>query len=165
MHEEQQGQQYDVYLGIGSNLGERAENVLLATSKISKILNVKFVSLSTLYETKGSTPQHKYINAVCKVTTTLEPKVLFEHIAEIEKQIDLKFGNVSKPKENLRIIDIDILHYGSLLYEQHGIKIPHPEWRSRMFVLYPLSQLTPKIKCGPQEFDLRKEIERLLKGK
>lgn len=130
-----------VYLGIGSNLGEREENCLKAVRALTeKGIIVKKVS--TLYETEpwGVKEQPDFINFAVEAETDLFPGVLLQVIKEIEKQM----GRAETYKWGPRIIDIDILFYDDLIYDSTELKIPHPLMHERGFVLLPLSEIAPE---------------------
>lgn len=143
-----------VYLGIGSNLGNREDNCLRA---IKTLMNKGIIvrRRSSLYETEpwGVKGQPFFINMAIEAETDLPPERLLWLIKEIEKEM----GRTETYKWGPRIIDIDILLYNDLIYEAPDLKIPHPFMHEREFVLNPLSEIAPD-KTHPV---LRKTISEL----
>jgi 6-pyruvoyltetrahydropterin/6-carboxytetrahydropterin synthase len=131
-----------VYLGLGSNLGDREANLRHALGLLST--NVKIEKISPVYDTMpiGITDQPRFLNLVCKGTTLLSPSNLLTCVKSIEKQM----GRVSGPRNSLRPIDIDILFYGDFVVETPELVIPHSRLQERAFVLAPLTDITPKLK-------------------
>jgi len=130
------------YLGLGSNLGEREENLRQALSLLS--LKVKLEDVSSVYETEpvGFKEQPLFLNLACRVTTNLSPEKLF-HLA---KDIETRMGRVPSKQRNLpRLIDIDILFYDNRIMETPNLTIPHPRLHDRAFVLIPLAEIAPNL--------------------
>ncbi len=131
-----------VYIGIGSNLGERNENCLKAIERLnSKGIIVK--KQSSLYETEpwGVKDQPKFINMVIEAETVLTPEKLLKTLKNIEKE----FGREETYKWGPRIIDLDVLLYDDLTIDEPDLKIPHPHMLERDFVINPLSEISPEI--------------------
>lgn len=137
----------EVYLGLGSNLGDSQSQLQKAFEKISSLPDVSFCKMSSLYKTSpvSSLPQNFFINAVCYIRTQLSVLSLFAYTQEIEKNL----GKIKKPKDHPRMMDIDIIFYGEQNYRDVELTIPHPEWKNRLFVLIPLAELDPnrKVRC------------------
>ena len=133
---------YDVFIGIGSNLGNREDNCNDAIHQISKS-GIEIIARSSMYETEpwGITDQPKFINMVVRVGTDLEPSELLMELKAIEK----KMGRLDAAKWGPRVIDLDILLYGDLVVDEPGLKVPHPHMFERDFVLKPLSEIAPEI--------------------
>ena len=133
----------DVFLGLGSNLGEREENIQGAIDSIDNITGVRVVLSSSLIETEpvGITDQPEFINAAIKTETSLSPQELFSSLVEIEKSM----GRVRTIRWGPRIIDIDILLFGGRIIENDYLIIPHPEMTKRSFVLMPLAEIAPEV--------------------
>jgi len=130
-----------VYLGLGSNLGRREENLHKALELIGEKTGNVLVS-SSVYETEpwGFEAEHRFLNMVIKLETKLVPSDLLEVLLEIEKSM----GRVrDKKKYSSRVIDIDILFYEDLDIAYHNLKIPHPYIQDRRFVLVPLVEIAP----------------------
>jgi len=130
------------YLGLGSNLAERKENLRQALSLLSQ--KVKLQEVSSIYETEpvGFKEQPRFLNLACRITTNLPPEKLF-HLA---KDIEIRMGRVPSKQRNLpRLIDIDILFYDNKIMETPNLTIPHPRLHDRAFVLIPLAEIAPNL--------------------
>ena len=90
-----------------------------------------------------------------RVETPLTPKELFDKLQEIEQSL----GKTPKPKQMPRPIDFDLLFYGTLVYADSELTIPHPHWRERLFVLVPLSDLTDTLSIEGESFKLKDLIQ------
>lgn len=144
-----------VYLSIGTNMGNRAANLELVHSLISR--NIGIVSKeSSIYETAawGVENQEDYYNQVLCVKTALEPTVLLHKCQVIEQ----KMGRVRMLKWEPRIIDIDILFFNDLVLQEKELKIPHPLLQERNFVLKPLCEIAMEWKHP----ELNKTVQELL---
>jgi len=132
---------HNVFLGLGSNLGNKEENILKAVELIDKRIG-KVVSLSSFFNTEpfGFISGNDFLNAACKVSTEHTPsKILF-----LTKNIEKELGRTVKSSDGLyedRIIDIDILMYDDLVFENEELIIPHPHMHKRLFVLEPLAEI------------------------
>jgi len=132
-----------IFLGLGSNLGDRMANLLAAIEHL-RAARVIPVRSSSCYETEpvgGPSGQDKYLNAVIEVTTSLEPAELLD----VCKRIERALGRRSGPRCSPRPVDIDILLWGSRLVREPGIEIPHPDMTARAFVLIPLDEIAPEV--------------------
>lgn len=131
-----------VYLGLGSNLGDREANLRRALELLSA--NVKVAKVSPTYDTApvGNTDQPRFLNLVCEAKTPLSPP----HLLGFIKDIETKMGRVNGPPNSPRPIDIDILFYGDLVLETSALVIPHPHLTERVFVLAPLADIAPDFK-------------------
>jgi GTP cyclohydrolase-4 len=129
------------YLGLGSNLGEREENLCQALTLLSAKVNLEEVS--SIYETEpvGFKKQPLFLNMVCRITTNLPPEELF-HFA---KEIETSMGRIPSFPNAPRIIDIDILFYDNKIMETQNLAIPHPRLHDRAFVLIPLAEIAPDL--------------------
>lgn len=132
-----------VFLGLGGNIGNTQSIFESALQEIAQIEGVFDLQCSSFYQTSpvSSILQPEFLNAVCSFFTVLSPKELFQATQAIEK----KLGKVPKPKEAPRVIDLDILFFGSEVYSDDELQIPHPRWAERRFVLVPLSELIEEI--------------------
>ncbi|GHT77143.1 2-amino-4-hydroxy-6-hydroxymethyldihydropteridine diphosphokinase [Bacteroidia bacterium] len=131
---------HTVYLALGTNLGDKNVNLLIAIAKIAEKIGI-FSAVSSVYETEawGYSSENTFLNMVVKVETTLQPLELLEVTQAIEKKI----GRTEKTKTTYqdRIIDIDILLYDDLKYQSEKLTIPHPHYRERPFVWEPLQEI------------------------
>ena len=134
---------HQVYIGIGSNLGNKRENYLEALERIAKLPKTRIIKESSVYESQPHGDSKEwYINGVIEIETELKPEMLLKKFKNIERAMGRK--KVRK-KWGARIIDIDILLYDSLVMNKKSLKIPHPEMHQRKFVLIPLSELAPQV--------------------
>jgi len=130
-----------VYLCLGSNLGEREENLCQALTLLSPKVNLEEVS--SVYETEpvGYKEQPLFLNVVCRITTNLPP----EELLHLAKDIETTIGRVPSFPNAPRIIDIDILFYDTKIMETQNLTIPHPRLHDRAFVLIPLAEIAPDL--------------------
>lgn len=145
-----------VYIGIGSNLGDRKANCTRAI-ELLKASGIVITKESSMYETEpwGVKEQPDFINMAVKAVAVLKPKELLDVLKAIEK----KMGRIPAERFGPRIIDLDILLYDSLVVDEPDLKIPHPLMHEREFVLRPLSEIAPEV-VHPA---LKKTVLRLLK--
>lgn len=131
-----------VYLGLGTNLGNKEQNLNNAVKSISMRIG-DIVRLSSFIVTKprGFESKNNFLDAVVLVDTNYSPNELLEKTQEIE--IDLGRFEKSSSTYSDRVIDIDILFYDQLIINQLTLKIPHPLIIERDFVLIPLSEIAP----------------------
>jgi 2-amino-4-hydroxy-6-hydroxymethyldihydropteridine diphosphokinase len=132
-----------VFLGLGTNLGNREKNLNDAFNDIREQIG-KVLEASSVYETEpwGFQSESKFLNIVIKVETGLSPSMLLEAILLIE----LRLGRVRSGNQfSSRIIDIDILLYEDQVIDKRELKIPHPKLHERMFVLVPLVEIEPDL--------------------
>lgn len=131
------------YIGFGSNLGELQKNLFLAKEKIGALVDVNSLRFSPLYYSEPLTHdgecQPWYLNAVFEITTILSPHALFDALKTIEHEM----GRRSREKWAPRIVDLDLLFYGDMIYADDVLRIPHQEVTNRRFVLKPLNDLAP----------------------
>lgn len=130
------------YLCLGSNLGEREENLRQALTSLS--LKVNLEEVSSIYETEpvGYKKQPLFLNLVCRITTNLPP----EELLHLAKEIETRMGRVPSGQINSpRPIDIDILFYDNKIMETQNLTIPHPRLKDRAFVLIPLAEIAPGL--------------------
>lgn len=132
-----------VYIGLGSNLGDRKSNLRSAYGHIAKIKEVQPVRLSRFYETApaGGPPQPLFLNAVLDMETALSP----HHLLERFQHIETLMGRVRTVKWGPRTVDIDILLYGNTIVDDEQLKIPHPLMHARLFVLEPFVEIAPDV--------------------
>jgi dihydroneopterin aldolase/2-amino-4-hydroxy-6-hydroxymethyldihydropteridine diphosphokinase len=150
----------DIYIALGSNLGDRAGNLLRAL-QLLPAWGVHIKKVSDFLETKayGVTDQPDFLNAVARVETRLEPEQLLQVLLQVEKAL----GRVRKRHWGERNIDLDLLLYGNLVYQSKTLTLPHPDMLNREFVLAPLAQIAPDLVhpvAGKTIQDLCKELER-----
>ena len=147
-----------VYLSIGTNLGQREENLKRAIKMIGA--EAGFVqALSSVYETEPwkMTTNNLFLNMAIKIETALNPHILLKTLLEIE-------NNMGRSRESSgyssRIIDVDILFFNDLIINDKNLIIPHPFIPHRRFVLEPLAEIAPQL-IHP---DSGKSVESLLES-
>ncbi len=144
-----------VYLGLGSNLGDRAENLAQAIAGLATA-GVHVVRRSSLYATEpvGAGPQHWFLNCVVEASTELMPRQLLR----ATQQVECDLGRRRSLRHAPRTVDIDILLYGASVVSLPDLEIPHPRIAERRFVLVPLREIAPSLR-HPK---LRRTIAELL---
>jgi 2-amino-4-hydroxy-6-hydroxymethyldihydropteridine diphosphokinase len=129
------------YVGLGSNLGDRAAYLLLGLSALSRLPKTHLLRLSPVYETDPvGPPQPPYLNMVAELETELSPKGLLAEMLRVEKAL----GRERRERWGPRTLDLDLLLYGDLVLEEAGLSVPHPRLHERAFVLVPLLDLLPE---------------------
>ena len=138
---------HQVYLGLGSNLGDREENIRKAISLIDERVG-KVLRQSSLIETEpwGFESSNRFLNAVILCETTLTPRQVLKATQKIERELGRKkklIANGQQPRANYkdRPIDIDILLYDDLTVDEPDLKIPHPLMHERDYVMIPLNEI------------------------
>jgi 2-amino-4-hydroxy-6-hydroxymethyldihydropteridine diphosphokinase len=130
-----------IYLGLGSNQGDRRLNLEKAIRLLSAAINID--ERSSIYETEPEDykEQPDFLNMVISATTQLEPVPLLKFAKKIEVEMGRKpdFSNAPRP------IDIDLLFYGNKAFESPELIIPHPRLTSRAFVLVPMNEIAPQF--------------------
>lgn len=132
-----------VYLGLGSNVGEREEMLQAAIDRLhSRELRIE--RISSVYETEpqGWRSQRWFLNLVAEARTDLFPRQLLGRIAKIEQELGRRRMLANGP----RTIDIDILFFGGFVMETPELTIPHPRIAERRFVLEPMVELAPALR-------------------
>lgn len=130
----------EVYLLLGTNLGDRAANLEIAISNLRDNIG-KINKLSRIYETAawGKTNQPAFYNQVVSLTTNFPPQILLKRLLAIEA----KMGRQRLEKWGERLIDIDILFIGKQIIDSIELQVPHPEIHNRRFTLEPLVEIAP----------------------
>jgi len=123
-------------------MGDRQAFLRKATELIGKRI-APVITASSTYETQswGKTDEPDYLNQVLFLKTNMEPRKILDEILNIEKDL----GRIREIKWGSRVIDIDILFYGSAIIHEPGLNIPHPELHRRMFTLIPLNEVAPDL--------------------
>jgi 2-amino-4-hydroxy-6-hydroxymethyldihydropteridine diphosphokinase len=135
-------------VGVGSNAGDREDNLMSAARQIAKIPGVLALKSSPVYETiaVGDAGPDNFLNAVFQLSVRISPTALFEHLREVEENLGRR-----PPRSGPRPIDLDLLFYDDLVLQTETLTLPHPRLHLRAFVLEPLADLVPGF-CHP-EFD------------
>jgi 2-amino-4-hydroxy-6-hydroxymethyldihydropteridine diphosphokinase len=143
------------YLSLGSNQGDRKNNLYKAIEKLPPLVNV--VEESQVYETMpwGFLDQPKFLNQVLKVKTSLTPLELLHYLKDIESDLGRKSGVRYGPRE----IDIDILLYDDWIIDLEDLKIPHQRMTERAFVLVPLSEVYPDLVVPGTDLTINEILE------
>ncbi|ERS92267.1 MULTISPECIES: 2-amino-4-hydroxy-6-hydroxymethyldihydropteridine diphosphokinase [Staphylococcus] len=131
----------DVFLGLGSNVGDRENQLKEAIRLLDEQSGIKVVKVSSFYETEpvGYVDQPDFLNLCVEIQTELSPKAVLERGLAIEQQLH----RVRKERWGPRTLDIDILLYGDQIIEEQDLTIPHPRMTERAFVLIPLQEIAP----------------------
>lgn len=129
----------EIFLALGSNLGDRAANLEAAIAALPPDVDV--LARSPVYETdpRYVTDQPRFLNMALRGETTLDPAALLRRL----KQIEAALGRTPTVRFGPRVIDLDILFYGDELVETPDLMVPHPSMQERAFVLRPLADLAP----------------------
>jgi 2-amino-4-hydroxy-6-hydroxymethyldihydropteridine diphosphokinase len=132
----------EIYLSLGSNIGERAENIARAIALLQR-RGVRVVRKSSLYETEPVEylAQGWFLNCVVEVETDLAPGELLRALLDIERSM----GRERVMPKGPRIIDMDILLYGPIAVREADLEVPHPRMAERRFVLVPLAEIAPDV--------------------
>lgn len=129
-----------MHIGLGSNLGDREQNLLLAAQALSRIDAVSVLRHSALFDSAPVGPQQpRFLNAVVEVECDLPP----ERLLTILKQIEVDLGRTPGERWGPRPIDLDILLWGSTIVATPLLQVPHLHLHQRRFALVPLCQLAP----------------------
>ena len=141
---------HQVYLGLGSNLGDREEHIRKAIALIGESIGL-VIRQSSLIETEpwGFESANRFLNSVILVETTLTPRQLLKATQKIERQLGRKKKSTDSSlltpvSYSDRSIDIDILLYDDLTVDEPDLKIPHPLMEQRDFVMTPLNEIKPR---------------------
>lgn len=132
-----------VYLGLGSNKGDRLRFLKSALAGIRKLNRTRVEAVSSVYETEpvGNKDQSQFLNAVAVIDTALSPQELLRELKTIEQLL----GRKERIRWGPREIDIDILYYDDLVVNEGPLRIPHGEVANRRFVLIPLSEIAREL--------------------
>jgi len=146
-----------VYIGLGSNLGDRAENLRAARERLEES-GLRIRRASSLYETepREMLEQPWFLNQVIEAETTLFPRQLLARLLRIEREM----GRLRNAPNSPRTIDLDVLLFGNTVVHAPGLEIPHPRMTDRRFVLDPLSEIAPDLRI-PRG---RRTVRELLAG-
>lgn len=149
---------HDIYLGLGSNLGDREKNIDQAVALIESHVG-DLISLSSLYTTApvGFDSTHLFLNAVCRVSSTLSVDELLIMTQKIEKELGRSSKSTNQTYSD-RLIDIDLLLFDDQIIDLPHLVIPHPRLHERLFVLDPLAEIAPD-KVHPLLKQMMKELK------
>jgi 2-amino-4-hydroxy-6-hydroxymethyldihydropteridine diphosphokinase len=145
------------YLGLGSNLGDRLENLRQAVELLDD-RGIRVIRSSRVYETDPvGPPQPDYLNAVLEAETDLPPRHLLRRCQEVEEEL----GRIPGERWGPRIIDVDVLTYDGQEIEEPDFHVPHPRMHERAFVMAPLLELNgdPPLPGGRKASSLRLDTQ------
>ncbi|MDD5128703.1 MAG: 2-amino-4-hydroxy-6-hydroxymethyldihydropteridine diphosphokinase [Candidatus Omnitrophica bacterium] len=128
------------YIGVGTNLGKRKENIRLAINKVNALKNTRVLRKSKAMESLavgGPAGQGKFLNVALKIDTQLPALILLKRLKEIESQM----GRKKTVRFGPRVIDLDILLYADKVISNRKLSIPHPRMFDRDFVTKPLMEI------------------------
>ncbi|MDA1279497.1 MAG: 2-amino-4-hydroxy-6-hydroxymethyldihydropteridine diphosphokinase [Chloroflexi bacterium] len=147
------------YIGLGSNLGDRAVNLRGAIERLSRVGVLEAVS--SVYETKPwgvAGYQPRYLNQVVAVKTNLDPLDVVTELLGIEHSL----GRTRTEKNTSRTLDLDLLLWGDSIVDASGVCVPHKRLHERAFVLIPLAEIAPGLVhpvLGVTIFDLAENVD------
>jgi 2-amino-4-hydroxy-6-hydroxymethyldihydropteridine diphosphokinase len=147
-------------LGLGSNLGDRLENLRRAVELVNPAPGIRVIRSSRVYETKPiGPPQPDFLNAVVQIETTLTPRALLDACRVVEDVM----GRVRAERWGPREIDVDVLTYGREVIDEPDLVIPHPRMHERAFVMVPLLEVDadPPLPGGRRVNDIRLDPDQL----
>jgi 2-amino-4-hydroxy-6-hydroxymethyldihydropteridine diphosphokinase len=130
-----------VFVGLGSNLGDPAEEVRRALVALGALGPVRASSLYRSEPQDGAGPPW-YVNAVAELPALLEPRALLAELQALERTAGRP---ARRPRNAPRTLDLDLLLYGERVLDEPGLQVPHPRYRRRRFVLVPLLELAPDL--------------------
>jgi 2-amino-4-hydroxy-6-hydroxymethyldihydropteridine diphosphokinase len=137
------GMTHQVYIGIGSNVGNKRENFFEAVTRLTKLPDTRVLKESSLYESEPlGDAKEWYVNGAVEIETKFKPDMLLKKFKNIERAMGRK---KIKKRWGARIIDLDILLYDSAVVKKKNLRRPHPEMSTRKFVLIPLSEIAPQV--------------------
>jgi 2-amino-4-hydroxy-6-hydroxymethyldihydropteridine diphosphokinase len=129
-----------VYVGVGSNLGDRAAHLASAEQALRQVEGVRLLRQSSLYDTLAIGPaQPRFLNGVWELACTLPPRRLLSVLQALERSL----GRTEKGLQRPRTVDLDVLLWGERILAEPDFQIPHAEMHRRRFVLEPLAELAP----------------------
>ncbi|MBI5369364.1 MAG: 2-amino-4-hydroxy-6-hydroxymethyldihydropteridine diphosphokinase [Planctomycetes bacterium] len=132
------------YVGLGSNLGDRAEHLAAAARALAALPGVRLLRLSRVWATApvGGPPQGEYLNAVAELESALAPAALLAALLAVETRL----GRVRAERWGPRVIDLDLLLAGDAVSATPALALPHPRLAERRFVLEPLAELAAAVR-------------------
>ncbi|HXY85525.1 MAG TPA: 2-amino-4-hydroxy-6-hydroxymethyldihydropteridine diphosphokinase [Gaiellaceae bacterium] len=134
-----------VFVGIGSNLGDRRRLLVEAIDGLHRLSSTEVVAVSTFRDTEpvGLREQPRFLNGAVELETSLPARELLDAMLVLER--DLGRDRAAAPAGGPRTIDLDLLLYGSASIDEQGLEVPHPRLHERRFVLEPLVELDPRL--------------------
>jgi len=133
-----------VFVALGTNVGDDLRrNLREAVEALKSLPQTEIVRVSSFLDTEpwGATDQPRFLNAVAEIRTELEPLALLQALKGLERQL----GRVPSYRWGPRLIDFDIILYGQRVVDIPELKVPHPRYREREFVMAPLREIAPEV--------------------
>lgn len=152
-----------VYVGLGTNLGDRLENIKAARHALARLPDTLLIDNAPVYETTpvgGPADQGDYYNSVSLLDTRLEPLELLRRLQDIERALGRK-REAEGVRWGPRLMDLDILLWDDQVIEERDLVAPHPRMAERAFVLAPLADLDADIVHPVVELTVRELLERM----
>ncbi len=136
----------DCFVALGGNLAGTLEAMKQAVTQLKSLQGIQNFAISKLYKSSpvSSIPQPHYLNAVCRFLTDRPLQELWGWLQRLEREL----GKERKAKNEPRTIDLDLLFFGDLSVETDDLRVPHPRWQERLFVLAPLGDVAEKLPSG-----------------
>ena len=134
-----------VFVGLGANLGDAAASVREALAQLGNLPQTECVAVSALYRSAPvDADGPEYVNAVAELRTALAPAALLAQLQALEQG----FGRERPYRHAPRTLDLDLLRFGERRIESAELTLPHPRMDGRAFVLAPLAELAPTLRCA-----------------
>lgn len=137
-----------VYIGLGSNLGDREPNLRRAVLALRDVIEIERISSVWLTEPVGVREQPAFYNAVLAGLSSLRPRALLDALLVVERSLGRIRGSDVAPPMGPRTIDLDLLAYDDVELQEPGLVLPHPRMRERRFVLAPLAEIAPELRLA-----------------
>ena len=144
-----------VYLGIGTNLGDRERNIKATLELFKKKIRINHVSSFIKTKPEEGVEGSYFLNGAAEIETDLKPDELLIFLKDIEEKLGREKNH---KKGDARVIDLDIIFYDSLILNKKNLVIPHSKFRKRKFVLEPLNEIAPNFR----DPITKKSVEKLL---
>jgi 2-amino-4-hydroxy-6-hydroxymethyldihydropteridine diphosphokinase len=147
-----------IFIGLGSNLGDRAKYLHQALSELENLPQTTVKKFSSVYETEpvGVKGQPKFLNMVAELDSILRPDDLIHELKEIEHRVGRTFREHWGPRE----IDLDLLYYGGEMLNETSLQVPHPEISNRRFVLVPLKEIAAEFQDPLRHLSVEELLQR-----
>ena len=151
---------HSAFIGLGSNLGDRETSLQRGLQLLNETTGISVADVSGFIETAavgGPPGQPSFLNAACRIQTSLPPEELLARVLEIERNC----GRIREEHWGPRTLDLDILLYDDLVINKPDLIIPHPLMHERLFVLRPLAEIGPDTVHPVLQVSVRTLLERL----
>lgn len=149
------------YVGLGSNLGERETLLKAAIAQLAQLPETRLGRVSSLYDTApvGELDQPNFLNAVVQLETALTARQLLWNLLLVERRLG-RVRHVAR-RHGPRTIDLDLILHGDLIVDTPDLRLPHPEFHRRAFVLAPLAEIEPRLVHPVLGLDMTELLERV----